>query len=713
MYSPNMAENPIKTVVIDNFTGRLTRLNYGDANSGYSRYQSTFGNDPFTNPSNLQWFEEPTRIDPTGSVITDLIMAAKSRLEAGITYVYAVGSLGRVYKIQVNDPTTYNPNYDNAVLLTTLTVNSPTFKYGASIQFYGATQKIYIGHDKGATSINFDGTSEAFVGDIAQWIQNVPRPSVNFTGITYWGNGTNIAAIDSTATVTTYAKLSPALPVGTQIRDIDVSPDGNYVQIVSSGIPQPDMTVSTQDTSSLSSSDSYFSYWNGTDTAITSYNPFLSYSINAHLSFGANEFTMGYDLGGAAIYQGSEKIISLPNSVCPTPQGLYAIGNLLGFGAPEYADGVLSASLITYGQYDNEVPKGLFRFFRQASAGLTSAGPFLPTSGTTVAGVGNTAWTSPGNITLDDSSYASISDSFGGASVVDNVVSLVKADGSIGTTNKASAIVWDTTDTIATYGGQTDLWGETWSPADINNANFGAVLSAKVGSVVIGNYLKGSGFGFAIPVTATILGIQLQIGRKRVAGGFSTEADVNYFKITVYASDTTAGQNVIQMPMCTVVSNLFYGASNSGYANNQVGAAKLYFSTAEASSLGTLYKLYKFTTVPTGLSPAIGGVYETQTQLFGKKVKLSEVRIYVEPLVLQNSFKLELMGSDGNVIPGSTQTFTAQNTDASAPGYVGNDYLWFTPQSPPTWGIGVRITNLGTANMTFVKVEYDYTIGGK
>jgi hypothetical protein len=82
--------------------------------------------------------------------------------------------------------------------------------------------------------------------------------SINFTGITYWTNGTNIAAIDSTATVTTYAKLSPGFPVGTQARDIDVSPDGNYAQIVVSRVPQPDMTVSTQDTTSLSSGDSYF-----------------------------------------------------------------------------------------------------------------------------------------------------------------------------------------------------------------------------------------------------------------------------------------------------------------------------------------------------------------------------------------------------------------------------------------------------------------------
>lgn len=254
-------QNPdgIETLTIDNFGGRLTRLNYGNENSGLCKYPTTYGNDPFTNPTNLQWMESANQIDSGGSVITDLIMAGRPRLESGVTYVYAIGHTGRLYKIQVNDPTTYNPNYDNPVLLTTLTSNTPTFKYGSSIQFYGATEKIYIGCDQGVISVNFDGSGEAFVGatGAGQWVQNVPRFSVNFTGVLYFTNGTNIAAIDSTATVTTYAQLTPAFPVGTQARDIDVSSDGNYVIIVVARIPQSDLTSATQDTSALSSGDSY------------------------------------------------------------------------------------------------------------------------------------------------------------------------------------------------------------------------------------------------------------------------------------------------------------------------------------------------------------------------------------------------------------------------------------------------------------------------
>src|SRR3990167_3111522 len=150
----------MKTKVIDNFKGSMTQFIDGDLNSGLSYVVNTFGNDPFTKPNNLTWCNASTRIDSGGTIITDLIMAGKERVESGVLYVYAIGHLGRLYKIQVNDPTTNNPNYDNPVLLATLTLGSPTFTRGGFIDFFGSTERIYIGHDMGVTRINFDGTSE-------------------------------------------------------------------------------------------------------------------------------------------------------------------------------------------------------------------------------------------------------------------------------------------------------------------------------------------------------------------------------------------------------------------------------------------------------------------------------------------------------------------------------------------------------------------------
>lgn len=537
-------ENPIETLIIDNFQGRLTRFAYGKINSGFAKYSSTFGNDPFTSPGNLTWFEAPTRIDSGESVITDLIMVAKPRLESGITYDYAIGHTGRLYKIQVNDPTTYNPNYDNAVLLTTLSVNSPTFKYGASITFFGSTEQIYVGHDKGMTRINFDGTSESFVGVLGSWTQNVPRPAVQFAQYLYTGNGNNLAQVLAGGTVGSYSVLSPAFFAGTYTRDLDVSPDGNYIQAVVSRINSPDLTSATQDTNSLSSADSYIFLWDGVvdgnnqgiPSARTNFN---SYSINSGISFGPYSYTMGYDLGNTAIYFVNQKVISLPNSLSPSFNALFSTGNLLGFAAPENDISVLKGSLLTYGLYDKEIPEGLFRFFR---------------------------------------------------------------------------------------------------------------------------------------ISAT------------------TQTDI------------------IQMPYCGIVSNLFYGSSSAGYTGNVVGSAKVYFSTLETDSAPTTkYKLYKFTTVPTGLGTSIAGVYETQTQLFSKKVKVNEVRIYGEPWVANNSFTVDLIGSDGNSITNSSKTFAVADGTLTA----GDDFAYYNSAIKPTYALGLRITNAGSINHVITKVEIDISPAGK
>lgn len=124
------------------------------------------------------------------------------------------------------------------------------------------------------------------------------------------------------------------------------------------------------------------------------------------------------------------------------------------------------------------------------------------------------SWTSPTNAEAADGSYANVGDtnpanshylkvtnygfsvpagsdiqgievdvlrhasSNGVNNVTDNALKIVKADGSYGVLNKADMVdVWPTSDTTATYGGSTDLWGETWTADDVNNSNFGVGLS--------------------------------------------------------------------------------------------------------------------------------------------------------------------------------------------------------------------------------------------
>lgn len=67
-------------------------------------------------------------------------------------------------------------------------------------------------------------------------------------------------------------------------------------------------------------------------------------------------------------------------------------------------------------------------------------------------------------------------------SVSDNSVELIDATGSINGTSKPAAGAWATTDTdtYILYGGTTDVWGITdWTPAKINNTNFGVAITAQ------------------------------------------------------------------------------------------------------------------------------------------------------------------------------------------------------------------------------------------
>lgn len=61
--------------------------------------------------------------------------------------------------------------------------------------------------------------------------------------------------------------------------------------------------------------------------------------------------------------------------------------------------------------------------------------------------------------------------------ITDVRVRIVKG-GVVGATDKSDAAQWPTTDAYTTYGGAADVWGESWTAADINASDFGLVLAA-------------------------------------------------------------------------------------------------------------------------------------------------------------------------------------------------------------------------------------------
>lgn len=248
------------------------------------------------------------------------------------------------------------------------------------------------------------------------------------------------------------------------------------------------------------------------------------------------------------------------------------------------------------------------------------ASPQGPNSGATFADdatVGTVAWTSPGNAATSDNVRATaavfsqvthylkatnfsftiptgatingvfveaeVSTNAGAGQVEDSSVKLVKGGTIQGTEGAVAPHVWTGTDTYISWGGATDLWGLSLTPADVNASTFGAVISAlevgdgamtaridhiritvyftwagpasgatfaddaAVGTIAwtspgnavasddsrataaltistTSHYLKATNFGFAIPAAATITGIFVEVENSE-AGGAGTVRD--------------------------------------------------------------------------------------------------------------------------------------------------------------------------------------------
>lgn len=532
----------IQTLEITNFGGRLTRLRNGQLNSGFSKFTTSFGYDPFSKPNQLTWLETPVDLDPTGAIITDQIVCAKNRLETGQVFTYALGDTGRLYKIQPNQNTIARANYDNITLLATLSIaGNNSFLYGGSMEFFGATEKIYIGNDNRVCTINFDGTGEASIA--GTYTANVFRALKIFQGNLCFGNGANIGTIDSTATVTSSAKLSPGLPADTYVRDLDVSTDFNYLTITASSIPSTRLDV-LQDSSASATSDAFILKWNGSDTGVTAGNQIPSFAVTSLQTFLNNQVFFSDDTFGSSLNDLTKRVLTLNNNHSPNPTATLANGNFVTWINPEFVDATLKGSMYYYGGLDNEVGSGLWRMFR-----LTS---------------------------------------------------------------------------------------------------------------------------------------------------------------------TQTNGLIYQTPFNLIVNNSYATMLNTNpYTAGTIGYGKHYFSTTDVIVGTTKFKLYRFLVTPSGTGTPQLGVYETQNQLFGKRISIGAIRVYTEPTVAGNGFQLDVIGSDGTVVTNSSSTYTfSAGTDITL--LQGSlERINFNNDMRSLYSFGLRITNTGTTNMTINKIEIDWGYSGK
>lgn len=537
----------METLTITNLGGPLTRKRTGDINSGLSRFETSWGYDPYSKPGNLTWMEQPASIlTLTGS--NGPVVAMKQRSESlstlGDNYVFTISRDRILRKIQseaAGNAYTDSPSVIGSFISSG---GDNQFSRGVGMEFYN--NKIWAGFSNEVQNIDFDGAN---IASVLAGTQNTPRPLATFLGKLYFGNGNNIGEIDTTNAVVTGAKLSPGLPNGILVHDLEVTPDGNYLQLTATrGELANDPQGERQP--GVSFSESFKFLWNGVDGGVTAIETHGGTRLTASEVIGDTNYSFGYDQQGLAILQGKKKILTIPNALPPFTQATFSTSNMLGFVTTEYVPDVdgYRGAIYNYGQYDDETQSGLFRLLR--------------------------------------------------------------------------------------------------------------------------------------------------------------------------INAVTSGSDVVMAPAAKYVSNLTYNQSYrpiGPQTGSVASAAKMYFSVNEASALGVPvgpHRLMRFNTVPLGLGSIVAGSYETQTQMFSKKVKIPEVRIYTEPLVGGNDFIVDLIGSGGSVMAGGSQRFRVATGSVA----TGTDMVHFNPQIAPTYALGVRITNssvTGVANWTANKIEVDYSEAGR
>ncbi len=202
------------------------------------------------------------------------------------------------------------------------------------------------------------------------------------------------------------------------------------------------------------------------------------------------------------------------------------------------------------------------------------------------------------------------------------------------------------------------------------------------------------------------------VGSLYYFGSLDQENPSGLYRLMRYNS-TLASGFVYQIPTAPLVSNKYDTLNNALTSIASFGYGKHYFSTFETNNSTQQYKLNRFLITSSGTGLPQIGVYETQTQLFSHRISTSEIRVYTEATVAGNAFQLDIIGADGSVIPSGTYTYNFGDITDPQSGSTSLERINFNTDTKNLYSLGIRLTNLGTTNMTFKKIEVDYTEQGK
>jgi hypothetical protein len=122
----------------------------------------------------------------------------------------------------------------------------------------------------------------------------------------------------------------------------------------------------------------------------------------------------------------------------------------------------------------------------------------------------------------------------------DYSIKLLKS-GTIGGNDKATGLLYPSTDTYQSYGGSNDKWGNSLTPADINSSGFGVAVAAKrayagiLGGPTLGkiDHIRITVYYnfFTLPVTLIDFSLTKKIGSVQLNWNTTDEINMDHFEI--------------------------------------------------------------------------------------------------------------------------------------------------------------------------------------
>ena len=376
---------------------------------------------------------------------------------------------------------TWKKPCDPTLLSTPVTVNYPTLN--GKVTYSGVLN---------TTSWVWAITSTGSVKNGNQYQTRMLKKAVLVRGINNGANGSSWSRFYDNDT-------SSCLTIDNSTFVTNVATKGNLCLTNGGGITGASVTVDVggtvtitgPDASSGTKSPSAGTGWTNPTNVYTS-NSVYATNVIAAGATGANEDATGFGLAvpATATIEGIQvSVVRLSSACCNSVQTIATTGTPTGgsfvISATPPSGSATNTVSIAYNASAATIQAALVTVY--GSGNVTCTGGSLPTAvvctfaGSDASKVVNLMSLSSKSLTGGSSPNVTFTMTTAGSvgAIQDSNVQLLKAGAPVGSNKAVTGTNWGFSNSTVNYGSTADLWGTTWTAADVNASNFGVRFAAK------------------------------------------------------------------------------------------------------------------------------------------------------------------------------------------------------------------------------------------